>query len=61
MLRARAQHGSAAIPAVLAALEAHGVRATSVMLARPSLDHVCLRHAGRAFDQASSEHEEVAA
>jgi len=61
VLRARAQHGNAAIPAVLAALEAHGVKATSVTLARPSLDDVYLRHAGRAFDHANSEHEEVAA
>jgi len=61
VLRARAQHGSAAIPAVLAALEAHGVKATSVTLARPSLDDVYLRHAGRAFDRADSEHEDVAA
>jgi ABC-2 type transport system ATP-binding protein len=60
-LRARAEDGGAAIPAVLAALEAHGVKATSVTLARPSLDDVYLRHAGRAFNQADSEHEEVAA
>ncbi|HWK25803.1 MAG TPA: ATP-binding cassette domain-containing protein [Solirubrobacter sp.] len=48
-LRARAANGAAAIPAVLAALEAHGVRAASVTLARPSLDDVYLRHAGRAY------------
>ena len=34
-LHARAANGAAAIPAVLAALEAHGVRAASVTLARP--------------------------
>jgi ABC-2 type transport system ATP-binding protein len=55
-LRARARDGGAAIPAVLAALEAHGVRAASVTLARPSLDDVYLRYAGRSFD-----HGEVAA
>jgi ABC-2 type transport system ATP-binding protein len=55
-LRARARDGGAAIPAVLAALEAHGVRAASVTLARPSLDDVYMRYAGRAFD-----HTEVAA
>jgi ABC-2 type transport system ATP-binding protein len=60
-LRARAEDAGAAIPAVLAALEAHGVRATSVTLARPSLDDVYLRHAGRAFNQADSEHREMAA
>ena len=60
-LRARAQDGGAAIPAVLASLDAHGVKATSVTLARPSLDDVYLRHAGRAFDQTNSQHDEVAA
>jgi ABC-2 type transport system ATP-binding protein len=59
-LRARARDGAAAIPAVLAALEAHGVKAASVTLARPSLDDVYLRHAGREFHQADTEHEEVA-
>jgi ABC-2 type transport system ATP-binding protein len=48
-LHARADDGGAAIPSVLAALDAHGVRAASVTLARPSLDEVYLRHAGRAF------------
>ena len=60
-LRARAHDGGAAIPAVLAALEAHGVKAMSVTLARPSLDEVYLRYAGRAFSQAQTEPEEVAA
>ena len=55
-LHARADDGGAAIPAVLAALDSHGVKAASVTLARPSLDDVYLRHAGRAFDR-----EEVAA
>jgi ABC-2 type transport system ATP-binding protein len=56
-LRARARDGGAAIPAVLAALEAHGVHATSVTLARPSLDEVYLRHAGRSFHRADREQE----
>jgi ABC-2 type transport system ATP-binding protein len=56
-LRARARNGAVAIPAVLTALDAHGVKAASVTLARPSLDDVYLRHAGRAFAHA----EEVAA
>jgi ABC-2 type transport system ATP-binding protein len=60
-LHARAIDGGAAIPAVLAALDARGVRALSVTLARPSLDEVYLRHAGRAFARADSEREEVAA
>jgi ABC-2 type transport system ATP-binding protein len=49
-LRARSRDGGAAIPAVLAALDAHGVRAASVTLSRPSLDDVYLRYAGRAFE-----------
>ena len=58
---ARAPDGAAAIPAVLAALQAHGVTATSVTVARPSLDDVYLRHAGRAFHQGEAGYEEVAA
>jgi ABC-2 type transport system ATP-binding protein len=60
-LYARSHDGGAAIPAVLAALESHGVTATSVTLARPSLDDVYLRHAGRAFHAVDSERDEVAA
>jgi ABC-2 type transport system ATP-binding protein len=61
-LRARARDGSAAIPAVLAALDAQGVRATAVTLARPSLDDVYLRYAGRAYQSESESFvEEVAA
>ncbi|HSS56429.1 MAG TPA: ATP-binding cassette domain-containing protein, partial [Solirubrobacteraceae bacterium] len=60
-LHARARDGAAAIPAVLAALDAHGVRAASVTLARPSLDDVYLRHAGRSFVRADAEHLAVAA
>lgn len=60
-LRARAADGSAAIPSVLAALEQHGVRARAVTLARPSLDDVYLRHAGRAFQTANTEPEGIAA
>ena len=55
------RNGGEAIPAVLAALEAHGVTARAVTLARPSLDDVYLRHAGRAFDQQDETREEVAA
>jgi ABC-2 type transport system ATP-binding protein len=61
VLRARAADGAAAIPAVLAALDARGARASAVTLARPSLDEVYLRHAGRSFQRAGAEHEEVAA
>jgi ABC-2 type transport system ATP-binding protein len=58
-LRARAHDASAAIPEVLAALDAHGVKAACVTLARPSLDEVYLRHAGRPFQTAESKYEEV--
>jgi ABC-2 type transport system ATP-binding protein len=60
-VRASARDGSAAIPAVLAALEAHGVTANTVTLARPTLDDVYLRHAGRAFQTADDDRAEVAA
>jgi ABC-2 type transport system ATP-binding protein len=60
-LRARASDGSTAVPAVLSALESHGVRAASVTLARPSLEQVYLRHAGRAFQEANTQIQEVAA
>jgi ABC-2 type transport system ATP-binding protein len=60
-LRARARDGGAAIPAVLAALDAQGVEASSVTLARPSLDEVYLRHAGRAFQRSDTNPDEVAA
>jgi len=70
-LHARARDGGTAVPAVLAALEAHGIRAASVTMARPSLDEVYLRHAGRAFSgkgaqpealrMATTDREEVAA
>jgi len=49
-LRARAERGASAVPAVLAALEASGVRVASVTVARPSLDDVYLRATGRAYD-----------
>ena len=65
-LRMRARDGSAAVPAVLAALEAERVRATSLTLARPSLDEVYLLHTGRRFADgdaaaAPSNREEIAA
>ncbi len=57
ILRARADEGARALPAVLAALDAAGIEVAAATLARPSLDDVYLRHAGRTFDEA----EEVAA
>jgi ABC-2 type transport system ATP-binding protein len=52
-LRARAEAGAGAVPAVLAALEDGGVTARAVTLARPSLDDVYLRHVGRSFEVAA--------
>ncbi|HEY1775001.1 MAG TPA: ATP-binding cassette domain-containing protein [Solirubrobacteraceae bacterium] len=60
VLRARARDGGAAIPAVLAALDEHGVGVASVTIGRPSLDDVYLRHAGRSFSAAERERKEVA-
>jgi ABC-2 type transport system ATP-binding protein len=59
-LRAHAPDGGAAIPSVLAALEENGVKAASVTLARPTLEDVYLRHAGRAFQDADREQVGVA-
>jgi ABC-2 type transport system ATP-binding protein len=55
MLRARADNGARMVPALLAALEAAGVGVSSVTVARPSLDDVYLRYAGRAFSEADQE------
>ncbi|MBV8989245.1 MAG: ATP-binding cassette domain-containing protein [Solirubrobacterales bacterium] len=54
-LRARADDGGRAVPAVLQALEAHGISVASVTVARPSLDDVYLKHTGRTFDAAEAE------
>jgi ABC-2 type transport system ATP-binding protein len=56
-LRARADDGARAVPAVLSALEAAGIGVASVTVSRPSLDDVYLRYTGRTFDAAESEHE----
>jgi ABC-2 type transport system ATP-binding protein len=53
-LRARAADGAAAVPVMLAALEDQGVRVASVMVSRPSLDDVYLRHTGRSFHDADA-------
>jgi ABC-2 type transport system ATP-binding protein len=46
---ARSDDGAAAVPVVLAALQRAGIHATSVAVARPSLDDVYLRHTGRRY------------
>jgi ABC-2 type transport system ATP-binding protein len=55
VLHARAEDGAGAVPAVLQALAARGVAAASVTVARPSLDDVYLRYAGRTFEQAEAD------
>ncbi len=57
-LRARAEDGGRAVPAVLQALEAHGIAVSTVRVARPSLDDVYLRYTGRTFQDAESEQDE---
>jgi ABC-2 type transport system ATP-binding protein len=53
-VRARADRGASVIPTALAVLEQGGVAVTSATVARPSLDDVYLRHAGRAFEEVAS-------
>jgi ABC-2 type transport system ATP-binding protein len=54
VVHARAEDGARAVPAVLAALDAHAVAVASVRVARPSLDDVYLRFAGRSFAAAEA-------
>jgi ABC-2 type transport system ATP-binding protein len=49
---ARAANGAGALPLVLAALESAGVAVLAATVARPSLDDVYLRRAGRRFADA---------
>ena len=51
---ARAYEGAAALPAVLAALDDAGLPVRAASVARPSLDDVYLRHAGRSFADADA-------
>ncbi|MEY2443045.1 MAG: type transport system ATP-binding protein [bacterium] len=53
-LHARADDGARAVPAVLAALDSHAIAVASVTVARPSLDDVYLRFAGRSFASAEA-------
>jgi ABC-2 type transport system ATP-binding protein len=50
-LRARVDNGASALPAVLAALDAAGIRAATATVAWPSLDDVYVRHTGRAYSK----------
>jgi ABC-2 type transport system ATP-binding protein len=51
-LSARADDGATAVPALLTALERAGVGVHGITAARPSLDDVYLRYAGRRFAEA---------
>jgi ABC-2 type transport system ATP-binding protein len=51
-LSARADNGATALPAVLAALDDAGLTVRAATVARPSLDDVYLRYAGRHFADA---------
>jgi ABC-2 type transport system ATP-binding protein len=58
-LRARVDDGARAVPAVLSTLDTHGVGVASVTVARPSLDDVYLRYAGRTFGEADLDERET--
>jgi ABC-2 type transport system ATP-binding protein len=58
VLHARAADGARTVPAVLTALEGAGAAVGSVTVARPSLDDVYLRFAGRTFGAAESDDRE---
>ena len=51
---ARSDNGAAAVPLVLAGLQQAGIHATSVAVARPSLDDVYLRNTGRRYSESES-------
>ena len=51
---ARSDDGAAAVPVVLGALQRAGINASSVAVARPSLDDVYLRHTGRRYSESQT-------
>jgi ABC-2 type transport system ATP-binding protein len=57
-MHARAEDGARTVPAVLIALESADLDVASVTVARPSLDDVYLRFAGRTFGAAESDDRE---
>jgi ABC-2 type transport system ATP-binding protein len=59
VLHARADDGARAVPAVLTALDEAGIGIAAVTVARPSLDDVYLRHAGRTFTAAAADTENI--
>jgi ABC-2 type transport system ATP-binding protein len=59
VVRVRAADGAAAIPTLITALERRGLAVASATVARPSLDDVYLRHAGRSLQQAETENDDT--
>jgi ABC-2 type transport system ATP-binding protein len=55
ILRARAQNGPQAVPAIISTLDAGGIPVAAVTVARPSLDDVYLHFTGRDFASADRE------
>jgi ABC-2 type transport system ATP-binding protein len=60
-VRAQVGNGAATLPGLLAALDTAGVELAAVTVARPSLDAVYLRHAGRSFQAADEAGQKEAA
>jgi ABC-2 type transport system ATP-binding protein len=54
VLRVRVDSGASALPIVLTALDAAGIRTLTASVARPSLDDVYLRHTGRTYSKAEN-------
>jgi len=54
LVHARTDNGARAVPVMLQALEAQGLPAASVTVARPSLDDVYLMYTGRRFAEADT-------
>ena len=54
-IRARVENGATMLPIVMSRLEAAGLGVASITVARPSLDDVYLRYAGRTFAAAHEE------
>lgn len=50
----RAEDGAAAVPVLLTTLERAGASVVAATVARPSLDDVYLRYAGRRFSEAEA-------
>jgi ABC-2 type transport system ATP-binding protein len=61
VLRARVDNGAVAMPSLIAALERSGLQVAAATVARPTLDDVYLRYAGRSLQEAESDRKELTA